>query len=99
MFPPEVLELLIKFQCTACSATLHADARCEGRDVVCPGCGARTGIPRWSSVLGSSLPSEADERARPRAPHKPGAAETPTLSVDEIDFLRGPEPGKPEAAA
>jgi predicted RNA-binding Zn-ribbon protein involved in translation (DUF1610 family) len=95
VFPPDVLELLIKFQCTDCSSVLHADARYEGRDVTCPDCGAKTGIPRWSSMPGWPRFSDAEEDAgRP-----PAEVKAPTLSDDEIDFLRGADSGKPEAAA
>src|SRR5471030_1717752 len=37
-FPPDVLALEVKFLCTACRSPLRADARWEGRHVVCPVC-------------------------------------------------------------
>jgi DNA-directed RNA polymerase subunit RPC12/RpoP len=100
VFPPGVLELLVKFECTACGSVLHADARCEGRDARCPSCRARTGIPRWSNAPGWPFPADADEQTRTRPPQAPDRAAVPALSVEEIDFLRGEaESGKPEAAA
>src|SRR5579862_5100819 len=45
VFPPEVLELSVKFQCSGCGVAIRADARCEGRQVACDECGAKTAIP------------------------------------------------------
>ena len=87
VLPPEVLELLVKFQCTTCGTELYADARSEGRDVVCSSCKKRTGIPRWSDRL-------VRRNARPAM-----RAHAPTLSAEEIDFLRGSESGKPGVTA
>ncbi|EDY17067.1 hypothetical protein CfE428DRAFT_5412 [Chthoniobacter flavus Ellin428] len=99
VFPPEVLELLLKFQCTACGAVLHADARDEGREANCPECNSRTGIPRWSNVPASPLLAEFGDRSRHGSRRAPAGAVAPTLSVEEIEFLRGMETGNPEAAA
>jgi len=78
---------------------LHAEARYEGRQVACPDCGARTGIPRWSNVPGWPRHADAGEKARMRTTPSPAGAKSPTLSEEEIDFLRGADPRKPEAAA
>jgi DNA-directed RNA polymerase subunit RPC12/RpoP len=87
VFPPEVLELLVKFQCTACRAELYADARSEGRDVVCSTCKVRTRIPRWS------------DRLVRRGMRSSTRAHVPTLSAEEMDFLRGSESGQPGVTA
>jgi DNA-directed RNA polymerase subunit RPC12/RpoP len=97
VFPPDVLELLVKFQCTSCGSALYADARYEGREVVCTSCSARTGIPRWSNVPNWPRFSEAGQITRMRTSGASAAAKAPTLSVDEIEFLRGTESRKPEA--
>ena len=99
VFPPEVLELLLKFQCAACGVALHTDARCEGRELECPDCGQQTAIPRWSNVPQRPLSSESGETTRRRNSMLSGRMTAPVLSEEEIDFLRGGEPGKPEAAA
>ncbi len=99
VFPPEVLGLSVKFQCSTCGSTISADARCEGRQLHCDDCGAKAVVPRWSNVASWSRASEADKIARLRATRSPARVVPPTLSVDEIDFLRGTESPKPEAAA
>jgi DNA-directed RNA polymerase subunit RPC12/RpoP len=91
VLPPEVLELLVTFQCTSCGSIIQADARYEGRDATCPDCHGVTGIPRWSLPPGS-------RRAAPTRARAAGA-KLPTLTIEEIDFLRGPQTGTPEAAA
>lgn len=96
-FPPQVLELAVKFQCAGCGVVMRADARCEGRRVACDDCGAKTTIPRWSNLSNWTRFSEAGVIARMRAIPMPGAAAPPTLSVEEIDFLRGAESRKPES--
>ncbi|MEP6672321.1 MAG: hypothetical protein ABJF10_24365 [Chthoniobacter sp.] len=98
VLPPEVLGLSVKFQCTTCGVVIAADARCEGRQLRCDDCGAKTTVPRWSNVASWRF-SEAGQIARLRAARPPVRVEPPTLSVDEIDFLRGTESRKPEAAA
>ena len=95
VFPPDVLGLLVKFQCGACQAVLHADARYEGHAVVCSSCGAHAAVPRWSNTPSWPLPLLSDE-SRQRASRRAAA---PTLSVEEIDFLRGTDSGKSEAVA
>ena len=92
VFPPDVLGLLVKFECPACYAVLYADARYEGHEVVCTRCGVRAGIPRWSNVPAWPHPSEAGEKA-------PASLKAPALSEEEIDFLRGEKSRKPKAAA
>lgn len=88
-FPPDVLELSVKFHCSHCAQKLRADARWEGRVVVCPQCGEKTGVPRWSTVPRWSRDAEP----------APAATAVPTLSADEIDFLSAPAPKQPGAAA
>jgi DNA-directed RNA polymerase subunit RPC12/RpoP len=99
VFPPDVLELSVKFQCSACRSVLHADARCEGREVLCPTCGIKIGIPRWSNVLSWPRTADGAEKARTKGPHASGIT-APTLSMEEIDFLRGGGSSrKPEATS
>ena len=98
VFPPEVLELLVKFQCAACDRVLYVDARYEGREVACPDCDARTGVPRWSDVPSWPHPSEMSGKTRLRTTPSRSAMKAPTLSEEEIDFLRGEESNKPAAA-
>ena len=99
VFPPDVLELSVKFQCTACGSALRTDARCEGRSVACPHCHAKIRIPRWSSVLNWPRPLKPGEPPRQRAPRPAAELKAPVLSVEEIDYLSGAESRKPEAAA
>jgi len=77
-FPPEVLAVEVKFLCTSCKSRLGADARWEGRGVICPVCGDRTRVPRWSDT---QWPGES-------APRFPDAA----LNCEEIAFLSQPTP-------
>lgn len=99
VLPPGVLDILVKFKCTACSSVLYADARYEGREVVCSGCGIQTGIPRWSQTPNWPRFSEVGEIDRMRARKSQVRTEAPRLSLEEIDYLRGTESRKPEAAA
>jgi hypothetical protein len=100
VFPPEVVELLLKFHCAACATVLQTDARCEGREFTCPECNEQTTIPHWSNMPHQvSMPSETAEPARRRSHLLSDRPMAPVLSDEEIDFLRGTEPGKPEAAA
>jgi len=96
VFPPEVLDLLVKFQCTTCDSELYADARCEGRHVVCCTCGEHTPIPQWSTgAIGHRFVNFGAG-----GPLANGALplEAPVLSPEEIDFLRGTTSGIPEVA-
>jgi transcription elongation factor Elf1 len=99
VFPPDVLGLLVKFKCAACDGVLHADARYEGQAVICTGCGAHAPVPRWSNTPGWPLPKDAAEHGRQRTAQGVGRVAPPMLSPEEIEFLRGVETGKPEAAA
>ena len=91
VFPPEVLALELKFLCTSCQSRLGADARWEGRGVICPVCGDRTRVPRWSGV--AEWPRTAETAQKTRAPGIPDA----TLSSEEIAFLTHPAPQNPGA--
>ena len=86
-FAPEVLALDVKFLCTACRSPLRADARWEERRVVCPVCGDKISVPRWSNAPRWPSPGETP-------PAIPMAA---TLSADEIDFLSKPAHAAPGA--
>jgi predicted RNA-binding Zn-ribbon protein involved in translation (DUF1610 family) len=99
VFPPEVLELLLKFQCAVCNTLLQTDARYEGREFACPQCAGETTIPCWSNMRHSLLRAETDEPSRRRSRLLSDRVAAPILSEEELDFLRGVEPGKPEAAA
>jgi predicted RNA-binding Zn-ribbon protein involved in translation (DUF1610 family) len=99
VFPPEVLELLLKFQCSVCNTLLQTDARCEGRDFACPQCGQQTTIPRWSNIPGLPARAETGETSRRRSRMLSDRVDAPILSEEELEFLRGIEPGKPEAVA
>lgn len=100
VFPPEVLELLLKFPCSACHTVLQTDARCEGREFACPECGEQTTIPHWSNMPHQEpARAESGESTRRRSRLLSERIEAPILSEEELDFLRGAEPGKPEAAA
>jgi hypothetical protein len=99
VFPPDVLELLIKFQCSGCGSKLYADARCEGREAICSGCGAHTRIPIWSNVPEGPRFLEPEKIGPARAAASEARGEVPALSPEELEFLRGARPGQPEAAA
>lgn len=99
VFPPAVLELLLKFECAACQATLETDARCEGREFTCPQCDEPTTIPRWSHMPQSLVQAETAGTMHRRSRLLSDRVAAPVLSEEELDFLRGNEPGKPEAAA
>ena len=90
VFPPEILAVEVKFLCTSCQSRLGADARWEGRGVICSVCGDRTRVPRWSRV--SQWP-RADDGAK-----TPGLGNV-TLSSEEIAFLSSPAPTNPGASA
>lgn len=82
VFPPGVLELSVKFLCTSCQEPLRADARWEGRGVICPVCSDKVVVPRWSGV--ARWPRSSDgENNDP----KPGTPKVVKLSADEIEFL------------
>ena len=99
VFPPEVLDLLVKFQCSGCQAKLYADARCEGREVICSGCGAHTRVPIWSNVPDGPRFFEPGKIGRAPAKDSASREKAPVLSAEEVEFLRGATPGQPEAAA
>jgi len=99
VFPSDVLGLLVKFKCVGCDCVLHADARYEGQAVVCTGCGTHAPVPRWSNAPSWPLPKDAAEQARQRAGLGTSRVAPPTLSAEEVEFLRGADVGKPEAAA
>ena len=82
VLPPDVLELSVKFLCAACRSPLRADARWEGRTVVCPVCGDKTGVPRWSRV--THWPRSQDSGKGTPSSVAPDATK---LSEDEIAFL------------
>jgi DNA-directed RNA polymerase subunit RPC12/RpoP len=82
-FPTEVLALEVKFLCTACRSPLRADARWEGRSVVCPVCGNKAAVPRWSNAPRWPRPDEA----------APASATAVALSPEEIEFLSTPGSG------
>lgn len=90
-FVPEVLALEVKFLCTSCQSRLGADARWEGRGVICPVCGDKTRVPQWSNVSRWPL--------TPEAAHDTKAPGTVRLSSEEIAFLSQPAPTNPGAAA
>ena len=97
VFPPEVLELTVKFHCTKCGSRLGADARWEGRGMACPDCGAGIRIPRWSMGPGWARVAAADSRV-PMPPTRSAAdLEAATLSNEEIAFLSAPDSEKPGA--
>lgn len=78
----------VKFLCTSCQSRLGADARWEGRGVICPVCGDRTCVPRWSGV--AEWPRPAQGAGVPGIPNA-------TLSSEEIAFLTHPAPQNPAA--
>jgi len=86
-FAPEVLALEVKFLCTACRSPLRADARWEERRVVCPVCGDKISVPRWSNAPRWPAPDETP----------PAIPMTARLSADEIDFLSTPAAAAPGA--
>lgn len=87
VFAPEILVVEVKFLCTSCQSRLGADARWEGRGVICPVCGDKTRVPRWSSVPAWPLtPEKAGEKQ---------AAGSVRLSPEEIAFLSQPAPANP----
>ena len=94
VFPPEVLDIEVKFLCTACNNRLRADARWEGRSVICPVCTEKTRVPRWSSVAQwSRLPDGNPPPARGVGASPEAAAVS--LSLEEIEFLsQATPPGK-----
>jgi len=89
-FPPDVLEVSVKFLCTQCGRRLRVDARWEGRNVVCPSCIGKTAVPRWSTVTNWPHPLESGSEKPVPASRSTVDAEAATLSIEEIDFLRGP---------
>lgn len=91
VFPAEVLDLTVKFRCTKCQTSLRADARWEGRTIVCPDCGATTGIPCWSTGPGGGGTSKP-HRAAPM-PVMGSDIKAVTLSTEEVDFLSGQPSG------
>lgn len=93
VFPASVLELSVTFNCGECGSRLRADARREGRKIICPICSGTTDVPRWSTVP-MWRPQEAAEKARGGASRLRGHAGAATLSAEEIAFLRGGASGE-----
>ena len=89
VFPPGVLEVSVKFLCTACQSPLRADARWEGHSVECPVCHEMTAIPRWSGL--ARWPSTFDTGKHIQQPV------AVKLSTDEIEFLSTASLGKTTA--
>ncbi len=77
----------VKFLCTSCKSRLGADARWEGRAVICSVCGDRTRVPHWSGFA-----------HRRRTAETPPAANA-SLSPEEIAFLSLPATAQPTAGA
>ena len=104
-FPPEVLDLEVKFLCTACKSRLRADARWEGRGIVCPVCAEKVRVPRWSDVSRwSAAPGEKPAPAgRVPAPagRVPASADAAAVSLsrEEIEFLSEAAPTRQAAAS
>ena len=94
VFPPDVLALEVKFLCAACQSPLRADARWEGREVVCPVCKNSARIPEWSRVAWH--PHKTDAGRSTKAPELSDAAR---LSSEEIEFLSHAAPNSSGAAA
>lgn len=94
VFPPEVLELSLKFLCTGCRSPLRADARWEGLSIACPACHEKIMIPRWSRVTRWPRSADADKKIQNSA-----TSGVVRLSADEIDFLSTTGTGKPGANA
>jgi DNA-directed RNA polymerase subunit RPC12/RpoP len=95
VFPPEVLDMEVKFLCTSCRKRLRADARWEGRTVTCPVCSKNTLVPRWSRVPTWSRAAGSEPEAS-RSDRPAGRAAVVSLSEDEIQFLSeaaAPQPG------
>ncbi len=87
VFPPEVLDLEVKFLCSSCNHRLRADARWEGRSVVCPVCSEKIGVPRWSAGLRWADMGDEAETPPVRKASATGGAAALKLSEDEIAFL------------
>jgi len=93
VFPPEVLAMEVKFLCTSCKSRLGADARWEGRGVICPVCGDRTRVPRWSAcTLGPRMADGAESAKTMRFSDA-------KLSSEEIAFLSEAASSPPRAGA
>jgi DNA-directed RNA polymerase subunit RPC12/RpoP len=88
-FPPEILAVEVKFLCTSCQSRLGADARWQGRGVLCPVCGDKTRVPLWSNIPGWSPTPETSQGAK--------APLTVKLSSEEIAFLSQPTAANPGA--
>jgi DNA-directed RNA polymerase subunit RPC12/RpoP len=97
VFPPDVLELEVKFLCAFCNNRLRADARWEGRSVICPVCSEKTGVPRWSAGFRWSGVNHETDTPDVRAASTPATA--PRLSEDEIAFLTDPATAIPGAVS
>ena len=92
-FPREILAVEVKFLCNSCQSRLGADARWEGRGVICSVCGDRTRVPHWSNV--AQWPRAAEVAQGAKTPGIPDAS----LSSEEIEFLSHPAPANPGAGA
>lgn len=99
VFPPDVLELEVKFLCSLCNNRLRVDARWEGRSVVCPVCSEKTKVPRWST--GFRWAGVNHETDNPAVRHASDAADATEhrLSADEIAFLTETTVSNPEAVS
>jgi hypothetical protein len=93
-----VLDLEVKFLCGFCNNRLRADARWEGRSVICPVCSEKTGVPRWSAGFRWSGVNHETDTPDVRPASTPGAT-APRLSEDEIAFLTDQATAIQEAAS
>lgn len=93
VLPSDILAMEVKFLCTSCQSRLGADARWEGRGVICPVCGDKTRVPRWSGFTHGSRTADVAQGA------KAAALSDANLSSEEIAFLSEPTPTIPGAGA
>ena len=79
--PLKILGLDIKFLCHECGTKLIIDVRWQGRELVCPFCGASAVVPPCPDWL---RPSDAPRKAASAAGPVPPASR---LSNAEIEFF------------